>query len=139
MDHVPFVGVFQPSDHLFDNCQGFVSWHRPPLDALGQRYPFHQFQHQKRHALEGFQAVDRPDVRMIQRGQNLRLSLEARQTRRIALELTGQNLDGHLAPELGVGCTIDLAHAASTQRRDNFVRAQAEARRPAFPLSSGSH
>ena len=39
-------------------------------------------------------------------------------------ERFGQNLDRYVAPELGVVRLIHLAHAASTDLREDFVRAE---------------
>ena len=63
----------------------------------------------ERRALE---AVDVGDVRVVERGEQLRLALEAGEALRVGGEGRGQDLDRDLAPELRVGGAIDLAHAA---------------------------
>ena len=65
------------------------------------------------------EAVDRRDVRMVERGEDLRLALEAREPLGIARERVGQNLQRDVAVELGVAGPIDLAHPAGADRRQN--------------------
>ena len=69
----------------------------------------------------GFHAVDGADVRMIQRSQQPRFPLEAREPIRIAGGRPRQDLDGDLATEPFVVGTIDLAHAAGVQERPNQI------------------
>ena len=59
---------------------------------------------------------------MIQRGEHLRFSLEARHALGIASHGFGQNFQGHVATELAVARAIHFAHAARTNRRDDLVR-----------------
>ena len=54
----------------------------------------------------------RPRADVIQRGQQPRLALEAGQAVRLMRHRFGEKLQGHIAPELGVGRPIHLAHAA---------------------------
>ena len=49
---------------------------------------------------------------MVERGQDARLALEARQAIGMRRERGRQELDGHVAPETGVARAIDFAHAA---------------------------
>ena len=58
------------------------------------------------------EAVDLRDVRVIERGERLRLAVEARQTVGIERELGGQDLQGDVAPELGIAGAVHLAHSA---------------------------
>ena len=67
------------------------------------------------------EAVDGADVRMIQRGQQLRFALEARDTLGVVGNRCGQQLQRDVAPERGIACAIDLAHAASAEQRDDLV------------------
>ena len=56
---------------------------RPARDPLGERLALDEFQHQPAHAVGFFDAVDRADVRVIQRGEHARLALEARAPLRV--------------------------------------------------------
>ena len=51
--------------------------HRSSLDPIGQRLAFHQLEHQRPHAVGGFEAVDGADVRMIEGSEHSRFALEA--------------------------------------------------------------
>ena len=64
------------------------------------------------------------DVRMIQRGERLRLALEPRQAIGIGANGSGRILS-HVATELGVACAVDLAHAARPKGGEDSSRAQA--------------
>ena len=59
-----------------------------------------------------FQAVDRRDVRMIQRGQQLRLAVEARHPLGVVREALGHDLERDVAPELRIPRAIHFAHPA---------------------------
>src|SRR5690348_10826111 len=61
---------------------------------------------------------------MVQRSDSTRLLLETAQPLRISGKGSRQYLDGYVATQANVACTVDLSHAASAQRRENFVRAK---------------
>ena len=70
------------------------------------------------------------DVRVVQRGQRLRLRGWNRASRSASLaNEIGQDLDRDLAIELGVAGAIDLAHPAGAERGENLVGAEARAGR----------
>ena len=71
--------------------------------------------------------MDARDVRMIQRGEELRLALEARDALRIVAEAIRDEFDRDVASKLRVARTIDLAHPAAAERRDDFIGAEAKA------------
>src|SRR5215472_4729583 len=73
-------------------------------------------------------AVDCSDVRMIERGEHLRLALEPRKTVGVGCERVRQNLESNLAIQLGITGAIDLAHAARADLGDDFVGAETCAR-----------
>ena len=60
---------------LFRDRECLVNLDRTLLDAIRQRRPLDQFEDQRPDALSLLQAVDAPDVRMVQRGRCLRRSL----------------------------------------------------------------
>ena len=72
-------------------------------------------------------AVDRRDVRMVQRRENARFPFEPREASRIVRQCARQKLDGDLTPELRVPRAVDLAHAAGAERADHFEIAEAVA------------
>jgi hypothetical protein len=71
------------------------------------------------------EAMNRGDVRMIQRREQLRFAVESRRTLGIARETLGNDFQGYVATELRVAGAIDLAHAAGAERGVNFVRTEA--------------
>ena len=99
--------------------------HCPASDSIGQRRPLDELEHQRRAGVGRLHAVDGGDVRMIERGQCLCLALEAHQPISIRGERLGQDLDGDVAPQAAIPRTVDLAHAACPERRENLVRANA--------------
>jgi hypothetical protein len=91
---------------------------RRPKIAV-KRYPLHQFQDQR--AI--FYAVDRGDVGVVERGQHLRLAEEARHPAGVGGESPGEDLDGYVAVEFGIGRAPHFAHTALAElRRDAVVR-----------------
>ena len=68
-----------------------------------------------------FEPVDRRDVRMIERGEDLGLALEAGEALGVVCEQVGQDLERDVATELRVARAIDLAHAAGAEQREDFV------------------
>ena len=68
--------------------------------------------------------MNRGDVWMVQRGEKLRFALETRDALRVVDESVGQDLDRDVTTELRVARAVDLAHAARTERADDFIRAE---------------
>src|SRR5213593_990799 len=88
---------------------------------LRQRLPLHQLEDEELRALGFFESVDRGDMRMIERGQQLRLALESSDPFRIFCEELGQSFDGDVAIELGVTGFVDFAHPTGTDGTENLV------------------
>ena len=65
------------------------------------------------------------DVRVIQRRQRPRFTFESRQALWIGREGLGQDLDGDVAPEVGIARAIHLAHATRAEQADDLVMGQA--------------
>ena len=74
-----------------------------------------------------FEAVDRGDVRMVERREDFGFALEAREPVGVGRERRRQDLDRDLALQLRVGRAIDLAHAAFADLRGDLVDAEARA------------
>ena len=64
---------------------------------------------------------------MVQAGKNLRLTLEPCETIRIGRKRLGQDLQRHLAVQLGIGGLLDLAHPALTDEGGHVVMREAGA------------
>jgi len=67
------------------------------------------------------------DVGVVERREHLRLALEPRHAFGIRGERVRQDLDRDLAPERRVRRSVDLAHSAFADRRDDFVDAESGA------------
>ena len=101
----------------------------PPLrDPAASVSPSTSSSTRNRIAVRLFEAVDRADVGMIQRGEHPRLALEAREPIGMARERARQDLDRDVAPELGVARPVHLAHAARAEQRVQVIPARSSAR-----------
>jgi hypothetical protein len=101
-----------------------VDGQRPRLEFLLQRLAFDELHRDVERALVLVEAVDRADVRVVQRGEQLRFALETREAIAVPRERARQRFDGHVAAELGVARAVDLAHAARAKRTGDFVGAE---------------
>ena len=112
---------------LSRNRQGFGERNRPLRDAIGQRRPFHEFEHERRHVAGILESVDGRDVLMVERCEHVRLALESRCAIDTADARVADDFQRHVAMELGVARAIDLPHTAGAHERDDFVRAESRA------------
>ena len=141
MDDAFLVRRLQCLSHLPRNDQGLVqveavvhvqAWSgrtRPTYgcEPLGQRFPFDELHCQELDALRLFESVDRGDVRMIERSEQLRFALQAPDAFGIAGQRGGQDFDGDLTLELRVRRAVDLAHSASANGGDHLIRTESGA------------
>jgi hypothetical protein len=74
-----------------------------------------------------FEPVDLRDVRVIERGERLCFTRKSRDAIGVAGKGVGQNLDRDVAIQLRIARALHFAHAAGTERRQNFVRTKASA------------
>jgi hypothetical protein len=112
------VGGIEGVSNLARDVQGFFERHRPLLDTLGERRPFHQFHYE----VVGADVVERADIRMVQRGDGARFDFEA------ARELLRGDLDGHFAAKAGIACPPDLAHSALANAREQLIGPESRGR-----------
>lgn len=59
---------------------------------------------------------------MVQRREELRFALEPREALTVVRKLLGEDLDRHLAAELGIASAVDLAHATLADEGGDLVR-----------------
>ena len=85
---------------LLRDRERLVERDRSAGDAIGERRPFDQLQHQRAHTSGLFEAVDGADVRMVQRREDLRLALEARQAVGSRANASGSILSATSRPSL---------------------------------------
>ena len=117
------VRGFERLGDLPRDGHGLVQWYRPVVQPIGERGPFDQLQDQRLDAVRFFETVDRADVRMIERCENVGFALEAREPVGIDGEELRKDLERDVAIELCVARTIDLAHAAGADSANDLVRA----------------
>jgi hypothetical protein len=65
--------------------------------------------------------VEGADVRVVERGDGLRLALDACPQLLVARQLGGQQLDRHRSVEPRVTRAVDLAHASGPDRGEDLV------------------
>jgi hypothetical protein len=80
---------------------------------------------------EALEAVDLCDVRMVERRQRARFTLEAQEPIRVCGKRLGKYLDGDESAERGNERAIHLAHAAFADLPDDLVDAEATTGGPA--------
>jgi hypothetical protein len=103
------VGRLEGIGDLPGDGQGLGDRDRTATEPVGERFPFHQFQHERVHAVGALDPVNRGDVWVIQRRQHARFAFEARHAVRIVRERTWENLDRDVAPERCVVSAVDFA------------------------------
>jgi hypothetical protein len=98
----------------------------------GQRDPRREpkrLEDERAHAVRLLEAVDAPDVRVVERREQLGFAAEARRAHRVVREGVRQDLERDFAAELRVAGAVDDAHAAGAERADDLVRAESGAGR----------
>ena len=123
MDDALSMGGVQRIGDLTGDGQG-VGDRKPPslepgapsrFDRLPQRWALDQLHDECCRALGALDAIDRGDVRMIQRGQHFRFAAEPGEPIGIGGDGRRQHLDRDLALQIRIGGAVDLAHAASPE------------------------
>ena len=134
VDDPLFVRVVQRIRDLPGDGQGVLQVRarrgRAPAevtDQFGQVSSVDQFHHQRAQTTRFLEAVDVSDVWMIERRQRLRFAREPREPFGIAHERGRQDLQRDVAIELRVVGTVDLAHSAGAEQRDDFIWAEGRA------------
>ena len=112
MHDAPFVGRRERAGNLCGDPGGFVEGQVACRQPLGERHAFDLLHHEVVVAVVVADVEQRADVRMVQRGDRLRLALQALAGAELTRQLRRQDLDCDRASEAGVLRTVDLAHAA---------------------------
>ncbi|MGD8377238.1 MAG: hypothetical protein PVF68_13975 [Acidobacteriota bacterium] len=79
MDDPPLVGDLEPHRDLPGDLEDLLHRKRALGEPLGEIRPLHQLQHQPTGAVRLLHAVDGADIGVVERGEHLRLALEAGQ------------------------------------------------------------
>ena len=114
MDDALLVRGFERLGDLAGDGQGVgkIGDRDPRAMMRGQILALDQLHHERRDAARLLEAVDRGDVRMIQRREHFGFALEPRQPIRVAGHRGRQHLDRDRPLQVAVGRAIHLAHAA---------------------------
>jgi hypothetical protein len=106
----------------------------PPYarDAVGERVAVDELKDERTKVHASFtrallEAVDRADVRMLERGQDLRFALESREPFSVGREELGQDLQRDVAAETRIARAIHLTHAAGAKRAGDLIRTETRA------------
>src|SRR4029079_10976506 len=94
-------------------------------DGFREGGTVNQLEDERADAARFFQPVNRADVRMIERREELRFLLEAGQAVRTLDEARRQDFQRDVAIQLGVARAIHLAHPARPDGSDDLVRTEA--------------
>ena len=121
MDDPRRVGGDEPLRDLAADGQRLFGAQRPPFQSGGEVLARHEFHGDEARVPDLSDVEDLRDVRVVERGEGLRLPLEAPQPLLVVRELLGQDLDRHLAFEARVLGPIDLAHASGPEGTDDLV------------------
>src|SRR4051812_15179585 len=90
-------------------------------DPIRQRGALDELHHERVRVAGVFKAVDGGDVRVIDRGEQLRLAVESGQLQRVGGAECRQHLDRDVAAKLRVPRAIDLAHPTGADGLLNVV------------------
>src|SRR6185436_3116280 len=95
------------------------------LDALRQRLPLTELHYEVIDVVLSPDIVQRADVRMIERRDGPRFTLEADPPPGVLCEIGGEDLDGNRTSKTRVERAINLPHSAGSDRSDDLVRPEA--------------
>ena len=98
--------------------------HRTTHEPLAQGLALEQLGDRVGDAILGAEIVDGEDIRMIEPGDRLGLSLEARDAFRVLSDRCRQHLDRHVPIEPLVARPVDLAHPTLADLLDDAVVAE---------------
>ena len=129
MNNAAVVGGFERFSDLLRDGQALRKWQRAPGDPIGERPAFDEFEDQKLPALDFLEPVDRADVGMVERGEELRLAPEPADAFGIVDKAWRQRFQRDITIQPGVARAIDLAHPSDAEQRTNLVGPQPGSRR----------
>jgi len=121
MDDPLFVRPLERVGDLRAVPEHLVGRKRPLLDPIGERLAFDHLHDEEMRALLVTDVEEGADVRMIERRDRLRLTLESSAELFVLRDARGKDLDRDVAPEARVAAAIDLAHASGADGRNDFV------------------
>src|SRR5262245_23191401 len=121
MDDPLAVRCIDGFSNLAHNRQRLVERNRTLCDAIGERRTFDQLQDESPNTVDFFQSINLGDVRMIERREELRLTVEACKAFRVEREQRRKHLDRDIAFQPRIARAIDLSHSARAKFASYFV------------------
>src|SRR5688572_8433318 len=116
------LGDLSCRPECFGNCQ----WSCP--EPIGERQPVDQFEHQATNILGLLKTVDCGDVRMVERREDPRFTLEAATSIVIGGKRRRQDLDRHIATKSRVASAVHVTHATATHELLHLIATDPPAR-----------
>ena len=101
--------------------QCFVQGNRTARDPIGDRLALDQLEHERVGLAAVFESVNRRDVRMIERGEELRFPFETSQAIGVEREIGWEHLESDISISFRSRARYTFAHAAGTQRAGDLV------------------
>ena len=129
MDDARVVRFLEGLGDLLGDLQRLVDGNRPFVEALLEVLTLDELENEKRLAVCLLETVDRGDLRVVERREKMSLALEALKASSVFRNLSRQDLDRHVPPELRVGGAVDLPHPPGPEELEDLVRAEALPRR----------
>ena len=121
VDDAGVVGCLQRFGNLAGDLQCLGERDGTALQAALQGLAFDQLQHQEVDGVGLLEAVDRADVGVVERRQQLGFALEPGEPVGVGGEVVGEDLDGDVALQLGVTGAVDLPHTPRAERFQDLV------------------
>ena len=115
------VRRFQCFRDLPRERQRAVEWNRAVREPVREGRSIDQLEHERLNPVRMLHAVDRGDVRVIERGQNLRLSIETHHVVAIVDHVLRHDFEGDIALQSRVAGTVDIAHGPRAEPRGHCV------------------
>ena len=115
------VRRLQPIGNIARDAQRFRRGQRTICETRLKRFALDELHRNATRAIRFLEAVDLRDVAVVQRCEDARLALEAREAVGIGGDFDRKELQRDVAIELGVMRAIDLAHAACADRLTNVI------------------
>jgi len=128
MNDGALVGGLEGFGNLSRDRQRLIEGQGPARDFFCEGFALYQLHHQRAHLARLFAAMDVRNVRVVERSEDLCLSLESSKTVGIVREERGEDLDGDVPIQQRVTGTIDLSHPARANQSKDLVGTKPRAR-----------
>ncbi len=124
VDDALAVGLLERLGDLPRDGERLVDGERAAREPLREVLARHQLHRQRHEALALLEPVDRRDIRVAERREDLRLAAEAREALGVLGEGGRQDLERGLAAELRVPRAVHLSHPSRAESHPDLVRAE---------------